>query len=69
MHEGIASWLCPALVALAPAGRGMCAAGAQRKVLQWRRRAALLLATWGVDVGPRRIHGVRVGAGAVAVAR
>jgi hypothetical protein len=35
--------------------------GAQR-----RRRWALVLATWGIDVGPRRIHGVRVGALAVA---
>lgn len=33
---------------------------------QRRRRTALMLATWGIDVGPRRIHGVRVGSPAVA---
>ncbi|MEY9941273.1 hypothetical protein [Streptacidiphilus sp. MAP5-3] len=38
-------------------------------LVQWRRRAALLLATWGVDVGARRIHGVKIGAGPLAVAR
>jgi hypothetical protein len=36
---------------------------------QRQRRTALVLATWGIDVGPRRIHGVRVGAVAAAVAR
>jgi len=33
---------------------------------QRQRRTALVLATWGIDVGPRRIHGVRVGSVAVA---
>jgi hypothetical protein len=32
---------------------------------QRQRRTALVLATWGIDVGPHRIHGVRVGAVAV----
>ncbi|MFH8775688.1 hypothetical protein [Streptomyces sp. NPDC017958] len=32
----------------------------RKRRLQRRRRQTLLLATYGIDVGPRRIHGVEV---------
>lgn len=35
---------------------------AAKRLTQGRRRAELLLATYGIDAGPRRIHGVTVGA-------
>ncbi|MDT3396813.1 hypothetical protein RKE29_09185 [Streptomyces sp. B1866] len=51
--------LATALAALGQRISGWRAARAERLAPRRRRRAAAL-AAYGIDIGPRRIHGVRV---------